>query len=59
MSKPECPVCSESLSMEARQNPRNNRVFLMLVCPADGAHFRAFINDRDYVAETIKRLGGT
>ena len=56
---PKCPVCTTNLSMEPRQNQKTDRLFLMLVCPENGAHFRAFINDRDYVTETIKRLGVT
>ena len=48
--------------MDVRQHARINdpdRFLPEAVCPADGAHFRAFINDQEYVAKMIRRLGGT
>ena len=59
MSMPNCLVCDRQISMELRKNERNGRPFLMLVCPVDGAHFRAFINEREYVAQIVKRLEKT
>lgn len=56
MSSVNCPVCSHRLDMGPRENARNGRIFLMLVCPEDGAHFRAFINDRDYVGKVVKGM---
>lgn len=54
MSNVNCPVCKHKLDIGLRQNERNERFYLMMVCPVDGAHFRAFINDRDYVAKAVK-----
>jgi hypothetical protein len=28
----------------------------MLICPADGRHFRGFINDQDYVKQVLSKL---
>jgi hypothetical protein len=28
----------------------------MLICPADGRHFRGFINDQSYVKQVLARL---
>ncbi len=33
------------------------KTFLFLKCPLDGRHFRAFINDQEFVAETLERAG--
>jgi hypothetical protein len=37
---------------------KSGKVFLMLVCPQDGRHFRGFINDQGYVKQVLARLEG-
>ena len=32
-------------------------MFLMLVCPKDGRHFRGFIQDREYVQGVLDQAG--
>ena len=56
MNRADCPVCKNGLVVELKEKERNGRFYLMLVCPVDGAHFRAFINDRDYVAGVMVDL---
>ena len=44
-----CPVCGKPLSFRSAVGRKSKKPFLMLVCLVDGRHFRAFINDREYV----------
>ena len=56
-----CPVCGVALrlSIATSRKAKKPKTFLMLVCPADGRHFRGFIHDRDFVSGmTDKALGG-
>ena len=55
-SMPGCPVCSRSLSLKLSQSRKSGKPFIMLKCPKDGSHFRAFIADREYVADVTSRL---
>ena len=51
-----CPVCGLGLSLDLARGRRSGKPFLMLVCPRDGRHFRAFINDASYVRQVLERL---
>ncbi len=51
---PSCPICGQALIVSLSHN-KSGRPFVMLRC-RDGRHFRAFINDKDYVAGLIERL---
>ena len=53
---PRCPVCSEPLAMRLAEGRKSGKPFVMLVCPGDGRHIRAFISDRDFVGSVIARL---
>jgi hypothetical protein len=53
-----CPVCGVTLRVGTAQGRTSHKPFLMLICPADGRHFRGFINDREYVAKVLARLEG-
>ena len=44
-----CPVCSASLDVRLAHGKKSGKPFIMLVCPVDGRHFRAFIYDRSYM----------
>ena len=50
-----CPVCGQALSVSPAKSrkARKPKTFLMLVCPSDGRHFRAFISDREFVARAL------
>jgi hypothetical protein len=50
-----CPVCGEPLNVRLVQSKRG-MLSLMLVCPEEGRHFRAFLNDQDYIAEVTSRV---
>ena len=54
---PECPVCHILLSVRLAQGRKSGKPFVMLVCPADGHHFRAFITHRPYVREVLDKAG--
>jgi hypothetical protein len=32
----------------------SNKPFIMLICPKDGRHFRAFISDQTYIARVLE-----
>ena len=49
-----CLVCSETLSVRIATGRKSGKAFLMLVCPKDGRHIRAFVSDREFVAGVIE-----
>ena len=53
-----CVVCHKPLELRTAKGRTSGKPFLMLICPADGRHFRAFINDQDFVAGVMSRLEG-
>ncbi len=48
-----CPVCSMPLSISVAKGRKSNKPFIMLKCPFDGRHFRAFITDQKYVNRVL------
>ena len=53
-----CLVCSEALLVRPARGRKSGKPFLMLVCGRDGRHFRAFVNDQEYVRGVLERLEG-
>ena len=51
-----CVVCTGPLTMRMARGRKSGKPFLMLVCGRDGRHFRAFINDQEYVDQVLKQL---
>ena len=51
-----CIVCKAPLSFRLTKGRKSAKPSIMLICPNDGRHFRAFINDRDYVSRAIENL---
>ncbi len=51
-----CHLCHESLSVRLARGRKSGKPFVMLVCPGDGRHIRAFVADADYVSNLIERL---
>ena len=49
-----CPVWGGPLALRPAQGRKSGKSFLMLVCPADGRHFRGFINDQAYVRRILE-----
>ena len=52
-----CPVCRRPLQLRPARGRKSGKPFLMLVCPHDGRHFRAFISDKQYIARVFDLLG--
>ncbi len=50
-----CPVCSTPLQLSPAKSRRSKKpkTFLMLRCPADGRHFRGFIQDVEFVGKVV------
>ena len=58
MNQAPCPVCSVPLTVRLARGRKSGKPFVMLLCAQDGRHFRAFINDRQYVSNVIERVEG-
>ena len=61
MSQPQptpCLICGQPLAVRLAHGRRSGKPFVSLVCPVDGRHFRAFINDRAFVDGFLARLEG-
>ncbi len=54
-----CHLCQVSLSVRLARGRKSGKPFVMLVCPSDGRHMRAFVADADYVSNVIERLEAT
>ena len=54
-----CPVCAAALTVSPAKSRKSKepKLFLMMVCPADGRHFRGFINDRSFVSKVVEEAG--
>ncbi len=52
-----CLICSEPLSVRLAKGRSSNKPFIMLICPVDGRHFRAFISDQDYIKKILADKG--
>ena len=53
MKSIKCLVCKGELTVSAAQGRKSNKPFVMLKCSQDGRHFRAFINDQEYVKKVM------
>ena len=51
-----CLVCKEHLTVRLARGRKSGKPFVMMICPKDGRHFRAFINDQEYVSQVLKRV---
>ncbi len=56
MNQAPCPVCSVPLRIRLARGRKSGKPFVMLVCPSDGRHMRAFVADAAYVGIVIERL---
>ena len=50
-----CPVCGKDKETTTAIRGRSGKSFLMLICPEDGRHFRAFITFQPYVSGVLGR----
>jgi len=48
-----CHICQASLEVKLARGRKSGKPFVMLACPEDGRHIRAFIADRTYVENLI------
>jgi hypothetical protein len=51
-----CPVCSTGLIIRLAHGRKSGKPFVMLICPKDGRHIRAFINDKKFVGAVLAKL---
>lgn len=53
---PGCLVCGQTLQLTSVHGRKSGKPFLMLRCPVDARHFRAFITDQAYVHQVMAKL---
>ena len=53
-----CLVCREPLTVRLARGRKSGKPFVMLICSKDGRHFRAFINDQEYVSRVLESAEG-
>ncbi len=51
-----CIVCQGPLEVRLAQGRKSGKSFVMLLCGVDARHFRAFVNDQDYVRRVLERM---
>ncbi len=49
-----CLICKEPLTVRLARGRKSGKPFVMMICPRDGRHFRAFINDKAYVEKVLE-----
>jgi hypothetical protein len=50
-----CPICGSRLRFGLTVSKRGKRA-VSVVCPADGRHFRGFINDPGFVSRIVAQI---
>jgi len=53
---PGCMLCGVSLSIRPSRGRKSGKPFILVICPVDGKHFRAFIADQHYVEQVMDRV---
>ena len=53
-----CHICQASLKVKLARGRKSGKPFVMLACPEDGRHIRAFVADRAYVENLIGLVEG-
>lgn len=51
-----CHICQAPLEVRLAYGRRSGKPFVLLVCPVNGRHIRAFVADQSYVRGVIERL---
>jgi hypothetical protein len=52
-----CLVCGCQLAVRVARGRKSGKPFVMIICPADGRHFRGFVGDREYVNRVARAAG--
>ena len=53
-----CHICQATLQVRLARGRKSGKPFVMLVCPKDGRHIRAFVADRAYVQGLVDQVEG-
>ena len=53
-----CHICQAALKVKLARGRKSGKPFVMLACPEDGRHIRAFVADRAYVENLIGLVEG-
>lgn len=52
----QCPVCGDPIAFQITKSKKSGKPSLMMKCPRDGRHFRAFICDKKFVEDVLVKL---
>jgi len=51
-----CVVCQRPLDIRLTKGRKSGKPSIMLICPENGRHFRAFVTDQNYVHQVLERI---
>ena len=51
-----CLICGTTLVLRPARGRKSGKPCLLLICPSDPRHFRAFITDQEFVRQVCNRL---
>lgn len=54
---PACLVCGIAFAVRPARGRISGKPFIMIICPADGRHFRGFITYQPYVMGVVESAG--
>ncbi len=55
-SRLNCHLCEKPLDVRLARGRKSGKPFVLMVCPVDGRHIRAFIADADYVRNLVDQV---
>jgi hypothetical protein len=53
-----CIVCRRPLDVRLTKGRKSGKPSIMLICPENGRHLRAFVTDQAYVRGVLDRIDG-
>ena len=51
-----CHLCGNPLDVRLARGRKSGKPFVLMVCPVDGRHIRAFVGDADYVRKLMDQV---
>ena len=51
-----CHLCGNDLDVRLARGRKSGKPFVLMVCPVDGRHMRAFVGDADYVRNLMDQV---
>ena len=51
-----CHLCQSPLDLRLARGRKSGKPFVLMICPVDGRHIRAFVADAAYVQNLMDRV---